>query len=125
MEQPRPSIVFHLDPQGPAPYRQLMDQVAQALRLGQLQTGDQLPSVRSVVTQITINPNTVHRAYREMEHLGYVETRTGLGTFVATATVAHPSDELSDHVRRALVHGRSRNELIDLVNRISDEMELS
>jgi len=57
-----PSLTFRLDSQsGLAPYRQLVDQVRLAVRTGLLRDGDQLPSVREVVTQITINPNTVHR----------------------------------------------------------------
>jgi GntR family transcriptional regulator len=83
MSDERPSIVFRLNPRSDrAPFRQLVDQVTDAFERGQLQPGDQLPSVREVVRQITINPNTVHRAYRELEHLGLVEGRLGLGTFV-------------------------------------------
>src|SRR5271170_6408965 len=83
MTDQRPTIVFRLDARADrAPFRQLVDQVASAFERGQLQPGDQLPSVREVVRQITINPNTVHRAYRELEHLGLVEGRLGLGTFV-------------------------------------------
>ena len=83
MSELRPSIVFRLDPRSDrAPFRQLVDQVTDAVERGQLQAGDQLPSVREVVRQVTINPNTVHRAYRELEHLGLVEGRLGLGTFV-------------------------------------------
>jgi GntR family transcriptional regulator len=83
-------IQFRLDPRSGVPaYRQLVDQVAQAIRLGLVGTGDQLPSVREVVRQISINPNTVHRAYREMETLGLVEGRPGLGTFV-TASASSP-----------------------------------
>jgi GntR family transcriptional regulator len=78
-----PSLQFRLDHQsGLAPYRQLVDQVRHAVRTGLLRDGDQLPSVRDVVTQITINPNTVHRAYRELEHQGIAEGRAGLGTFI-------------------------------------------
>src|ERR1035437_8617118 len=78
-----PSLTFRLDPQsGLAPYRQIVDQVRHAVRTGLLRDGDQLPSVRDVVTQITINPNTVHRAYRELEHQGIAEGRAGLGTFI-------------------------------------------
>jgi GntR family transcriptional regulator len=77
------SIVFRLNSLSDrAPFRQLVDQVVNAVERGQLQGGDQLPSVREVVRQVTINPNTVHRAYRELEHLGLVEGRLGLGTFV-------------------------------------------
>jgi len=77
-----------LDPRTGVPaYRQLVDQVRHAVRLGLLHPGDQLPSVREVVTQISINPNTVHRAYRELEFAGLAEGRPGLGTFVlATKT---------------------------------------
>ena len=76
-------IEFHLEKRtGVAPYMQLVLQVRQALRLGLLQPGDQLPTVREVVSQIAINPNTVFKAYRELEHEGLVESRPGLGTFV-------------------------------------------
>lgn len=78
-----PLIRFRLDSRSGVPaYRQLFDQVANAVRLGILRPGDQLPSVREVVAQVTINPNTVHRAYRELESSGYVEGRPGTGTFV-------------------------------------------
>jgi len=84
-----PSLTFRLDHQsGLAPYRQLVDQVRHAVRSGLLRDGDQLPSVRDVVTQITINPNTVHRAYRELEHQGIAEGRAGLGTFITSRSRA-------------------------------------
>ena len=60
-------------------------QLAGVDRVAPLQGGDQLPSVREVVRQVTINPNTVHRAYRELEHLGLAEGRLGLGTFITTS----------------------------------------
>jgi GntR family transcriptional regulator len=65
-----------------APYRQLVQQVRQALRLGTLREGDQLPTVKEVVAQVAINPNTVLKAYRELEHEGLAAGRPGLGTFV-------------------------------------------
>jgi GntR family transcriptional regulator len=78
-------IRFRLDPRSGLPaYRQLADQVRHAVSLGRLRPGDRLPSVREVVSQITINPNTVHRAYRELEIAGVAEARQGLGTFIAT-----------------------------------------
>jgi GntR family transcriptional regulator len=80
---PEPMIEFRLDRRsGVAAYRQIIDQVRHAIRLGILQPGDQLPTVREVVKQITINPNTVHRAYRELELQGLTEGRTGIGTFI-------------------------------------------
>jgi GntR family transcriptional regulator len=83
MSEKVPSIQFRLDPRsGVAPYRQLVEQVRSAVASGHLRGGDQLPSVREVVSQITINPNTVHRAYRELEYQGLAEGRPGLGTFI-------------------------------------------
>ena len=76
-------IEFRIDPRsGVAPYRQLVQQVRQALRLGLLHEGDQLPTVKDVVAQVAINPNTVLKAYRELEHEGLVAGRPGRGTFV-------------------------------------------
>lgn len=76
-------IEFRIDQRsGVAPYRQLIDQVRQALRLGLLREGDQLPTVKEVVGQVAINPNTVLKAYRELEHEGLAAGRPGLGTFV-------------------------------------------
>jgi GntR family transcriptional regulator len=76
-------IEFRLDRRSGVPaYRQIIDQVRHAVHLGILQPGDQLPTVRDVVKQITINPNTVHRAYLELELQGLTEGRTGSGTFI-------------------------------------------
>ena len=76
-------IVFHLDSHsGVSPYLQIVQQVRQALRLGFLHEGDQLPTVKEVVAQLAINPNTVSKAYRELEHEGLVSARPGVGTFV-------------------------------------------
>ena len=101
MESEAPLINFRLDPRtGVAPYRQLVDQVRQAVSLGLLRSGDRLPSVREVVTQITINPNTVHRAYRDLEHEGVVEGRPGLGTFVVAS-----SSQLASEDREKLISG--------------------
>src|SRR5487761_2029351 len=92
MSETPPTIQFRLDPRsGVAPYRQLVDQVRRAVEAGHLRGGDQLPSVRDVVTQITINPNTVHRAYRELEHQGIAEGRAGLGTFITSRSRVAPN----------------------------------
>ena len=100
MDPETPLIIFRLDPRaGVPPYRQLVDQVRQAVSLGVLRAGDRLPSVREVVTQVTINPNTAHRAYRDLEHEGVVEGRPGLGTFV----IASPSSTVSSEDRAALL----------------------
>jgi GntR family transcriptional regulator len=76
-------IEFYLDKSsGVSPYRQLMQQVRQALRVGLLEPDDQLPTVREVVASLAINPNTVLKAYRGLEYEGLVEGRPGHGTFV-------------------------------------------
>jgi GntR family transcriptional regulator len=81
-------IEFHLDSgSGVSPYMQLVRQVRHALRLDLLREGDQLPTVKDVVAQLAINPNTVLKAYRELEHEGLVAPRPGVGTFV-TRTLA-------------------------------------
>ena len=76
-------IVFTLDPASGVPtYRQLVDQVEHALRLGYLKRGDQLPKVREVVADLAINPNTVLKAYRDLEGKGLTTGRPGQGTFI-------------------------------------------
>src|ERR671916_1219683 len=86
-----PLIEFHLDEtSGLPPYLQIVRQVRHALRLGLLEEGDQLPTVKDVVATLAINPNTVLKAYRELEHDGLVAARPGVGTFV-TATLAGTS----------------------------------
>ena len=81
-------IEFHLDGgSGLSPYQQIVRQVRHALRLGLLKEGDQLPTVKDAVATLAINPNTVLKAYRELEHEGLVAARPGVGTFV-TRTLA-------------------------------------
>jgi GntR family transcriptional regulator len=76
-------IEFRLDPVSGVPtYLQIVHQVEHALRLGYLKPGDQLPKVREVVSALAINPNTVLKAYRELEHKGLASGRPGLGTFI-------------------------------------------
>jgi GntR family transcriptional regulator len=67
---------------GVPPYLQIVWQVRQALRMGVLNVGDQLPTVREVVAAVAVNPNTVLKAYRDLEREGLVEARAGHGTFV-------------------------------------------
>ena len=80
-------IEFHLDSRsGVSPYLQIVQQVRQALRLGLVREGDQLPTVKEVVAMLAINPNTVLKAYRQLEFESLVAARPGIGTFV-TATL--------------------------------------
>jgi GntR family transcriptional regulator len=95
-------IEFHLDARsGVSPYQQLVQQVRNALRLGLLHEGDQLPTVKDVVASLAINPNTVLKAYRELEHEGLVAARPGVGTFV-TRTLADASLKAHAPLRREL-----------------------
>jgi GntR family transcriptional regulator len=89
-------IEFHLDSRSGVPaYLQLVQQVRQAIRLGILRPGDQLPTVKEVVASLTINPNTVLHAYRQLDLEGLTEGRRGVGTFVAATRPAVPASELT------------------------------
>jgi GntR family transcriptional regulator len=95
-------IQFRLDPASGVPtYLQLVQQVEHALRLGYLKEGDQLPKVREVVAELAINPNTVLKAYRELEHKGLASGRPGVGTFVDGSLAQVKLPELTE-LRRAL-----------------------
>jgi GntR family transcriptional regulator len=88
-------IEFHLDSKSGVPtYLQLVQQVKHALQLGILHPGDQLPTVKEVVGSLTINPNTVLKAYRELDHEGIAEGRRGQGTFVSSDLAPMPPDDL-------------------------------
>ena len=80
----RQTISFQLNSDSGVPaYLQLVQQIKQALRMGILDVGEKLPTVKEVVAEVAINPNTVTKAYRELEHEGLVEGRQGVGTFVS------------------------------------------
>jgi GntR family transcriptional regulator len=94
---------FHLDQRSGLPmYLQIVQQVKEALRLGLLDVGDQLPTVKEVVSVLAINPNTVAKAYRELEHEGLVSARPGRGTFISSTLIAS-SLEHHEALRRSLL----------------------
>jgi GntR family transcriptional regulator len=96
-------IEFRLDPASGVPtYLQLVRQVEDALLLGYLRPGDQLPKVRDVVADLAINPNTVLKAYRELEYKGLASGRPGQGTFVEAGVVSATLPQLAS-LRRRLV----------------------
>ena len=88
------AFAFRLDVHSGVPvYRQLIDQVQAAIASGALAMGDQLPTVRQVAVDLAINPNTVSRAYREMEIRDLLDTQQGTGTFIADRKVEYSKDE--------------------------------
>ena len=106
-------VAFRLDHGSGVPtYLQLVQQVEQALRLGLLGPGDQLPTVKAMVGSLAINPNTVMKAYRELEHRGLAAGRPGQGTFikaklqrVSGAEQAVLVRRLADWIRDAMTAG--------------------
>lgn len=113
---------------GVATYLQIVQQTKQALRLGLLQPGDKLPTAKEVVAATAINPNTVLKAYRELEREGLVEPRPGLGTFVQRS-LARPEAaadsplraELADWTDRARAAGLDREDVAALIASVLDE----
>ncbi|MFJ8018334.1 GntR family transcriptional regulator [Streptomyces sp. NPDC096339] len=106
---------------GIATYLQIVQQTKQALRLGLLEPGDKLPTAREVVEATAINPNTVLKAYRELEREGLVEAKRGLGTFIrkSLGSGTAPADsplgaELADWARRARDSGLERDDVAAL-----------
>ena len=88
------AFAFRLDEHSGVPvYRQLIDQVQAGVASGLLAAGRQLPTVRQVAVDLAINPNTVSRAYREMEIRGLLDTQQGTGTFVADRKIEYSKDE--------------------------------
>ncbi|MEV0977059.1 GntR family transcriptional regulator [Streptomyces sp. NPDC049915] len=111
---------------GVATYVQIVQQTKQALRLGLLRPGDKLPTAREVVEATAINPNTVLKAYRELEREGLVEARRGLGTFVRRSLGTTPADsplraELEEWAQRARRAGLERDDVAALLTAVLDQ----
>ena len=113
---------FRLDLHSGVPvYRQIIDQVTGGIAAGGLTAGDQLPTVRQVAVDLSINPNTVMRAYRELEIRGVLETQQGTGTFISHQKVKRDEVErrrqlsqlASDFVSRAGAAGFTLEELME------------
>jgi GntR family transcriptional regulator len=87
-------MLFHANPSSGVPvYLQLMEQIKHAIEMGALRRGEQLPTIRKVAEDLVVNPNTVARAYRELEHAGIIELKHGTGAFVRHSA-AGPSRSL-------------------------------
>ena len=118
-------MTFRLDLHSGVPvYRQIIDQVLGGMASGKLTVGDQLPTVRQVAVDLAINPNTVVRAYRELEIRGVLETQQGTGTFIAQRQVQPDEVErqrrlaqlISEFVARAGSAGFTVAELKEQLN---------
>ena len=110
-------------------YEQVMDQLKEQIMTGQMATGEKLPSVRELSKSITVNPNTVQKAYREPERQGYVYTTSGVGTFVADRSEIHADlpalqkaqENLDDAFRQLLFLGigyeKAKNLTMQIIER--------
>ena len=119
---PRFAIDLH---SGMPVYRQLIDQVRSRIASGSLTSGDQLPTVRQLAVDLTINPNTVMRAYRELELGGLIETHQGTGTFIANKKLEKNSAERDRQLAQmagefAARAGAAGFTLEDLIDRLHD-----
>jgi len=123
------SHLFRLDPSSGVPfYRQVIDQVLLAVADGRLKTGTQLPTVRQLAVDLSVNLNTVAKAYREMEIRGIVQTQQGTGTFIAARTGGGKARErrkaVSDLVDRFIANAEAHGVPIeDLVEALVERAE--
>ena len=124
------AFTFRFDPHSGVPvFRQIIDQVQGGIASGALQCGDQLPTVRQVSVDLAINPNTVLRAYREMEIRGIVDTQQGTGTFIASRKIEQSKAErdrtlaqlTSEFVSRAGAGGFTLQDLLDSLREFQSE----
>jgi GntR family transcriptional regulator len=127
------AFAFRLDAHSGVPvYRQLIDQVQAAIASNALAVGDQLPTVRQVAVDLAINPNTVSRAYREMEIRGLLDTQQGTGTFVADRKVEYSKDDrermlgqlVGEFVSRAGAAGFTLKQLLKTLRDLQPDEDL-
>jgi GntR family transcriptional regulator len=98
-------MILQIDTSSSVPvYAQIIDQIKRAIALGTLKHGDNLPSLRETAVELRINPQTVMKAYRELEHQGLIETRQGLGSFV-TAGVGVATKEFQHDILEQTIDG--------------------
>jgi GntR family transcriptional regulator len=118
------TISIQLDATSGVPfYRQIIDRVRAAVATGELSSGDRLPTVRQLAVDLSINPNTVSRAYTELELTGLVETQMGSGTFVGSRPIAPDDVErrrlldrmCQEFLSRASAHGFTLDDVLDIL----------
>lgn len=130
--QPGAPFRFQLDLRSGVPvYRQIMDQVLAGIASGRLSSGDQLPTVRQLAVDLSINPNTVIRAYRELEIRGFLDTHQGSGTFIGTQRVEQDGEErqrkldgiVGDLVARAGSEGFTAQQVLERLKELLAEQK--
>ena len=123
------SINFSLDTGNGAPiYRQIIQQIEYAILSGRLRQGDRLPTIRSLAVELKTNPNTIARAYNELEILGVLETQVGSGTYISDKKPAPEDNSLSRKIMEVLGRfvqdmrdlGVEKRELIKLIESYKD-----
>ena len=131
-DQSSPPFRLQLDLRSGVPvYRQIMDQVLGAVASGRLTSGDQLPTVRQLAVDLSINPNTVIRAYRELEIRGFLDTHQGSGTFISQQRVEQDDEErvrkldliVSDAIARAGAEGFTAKQVLDRLKELLSEQK--
>jgi GntR family transcriptional regulator len=131
-DQISPPFRLQLDLRSGVPvYRQIMDQVLGAVASGRLTSGDQLPTVRQLAVDLSINPNTVIRAYRELEIRGFLDTQQGSGTFISEQRVEQDDEErmrkldliVSDAIARAGAEGFTAKQVLDRLKELLAEQK--
>jgi GntR family transcriptional regulator len=128
----KPPFEFGLDMSSGVPvYRQIMDQVMGGVASGALTAGDQLPTVRQLAVDLSVNPNTVVRAYRELEFRGVLDTQHGTGTFITQRKVKRNDVErqrqlnqlVADFVARAGAGGFTLEEVLEQLNDVQTDSQ--
>ena len=131
-DQSSPPFRLQLDLRSGVPvYRQIMDQELGAVASGRLTSGDQLPTVRQLAVDLSINPNTVIRAYRELEIRGFLDTHQGSGTFISEQRVEQDDEErvrkldviVSDAIARAGAEGFTAKQVLDRLKELLAEQK--
>lgn len=107
-------------------YEQIVDNVKELIITGVLKTEDKIPSVRELSKILTVNPNTIQKAYRELEYQGYLYTVSGLGTFVASPTEIKMDEkkisEVKDHIRANLRELFYLGFTLDMIKKLTEEL---
>ena len=113
-------MLFQIDNSSPRPvYQQIIDQVKRDIALGRLIKDEKLPTVRQLAAQLAINPNTIGKAYRQLEHEGIIVTRPGAGAFVASL-----NSNLSDSVKERILRDDIERLVVEAVHMQVDKRQL-